>query len=189
MDRARPSKCTFTFCNHSLRRLHAAWIRGYVLKPPLSLYVHPLSFSPGIFLSDSYQVILPFFFSFLCFPLTSISPDFKRISTERLLVSLKIKGLSPKFGCKGESCWMLVPRDLGNWKPCDSWTVLLGFVISWPLDPFWPVHLSFTFLAVFQEGKEMLSPAEAAVGGPWVTGVLQRVTHACCAGPEAGSYR
>lgn len=130
-----------------------------------------------------------FFFLFFVFPLTSISPDFKRISTERLFVFLKIKGLSPKFGCKGESCRMLVPRELGNWTPCDSWTVLLGFVISWPLDPSRPVHLSFIFLVVFQEGKEMLSPAEAAVGGLWVTGVPQRATRACCACPEAGSYR
>lgn len=71
---------------------------------------------------------------------------------------------------------MLVPRDVGNWKHCDSWTVLLGFVISWPLDPFWPVHLSFIFLVLCQEGKEILSPAEAAVWGLWVTGVPQHVT-------------
>lgn len=136
----------------------------------------PLRFIPG------YPF---FFFSFLCFPSEIHFSRFQK----RLFVFLKIKGLSPKFGCKGESCRMLVPRDVGNWKHCDSWMVLLGFVISWPLDPFWPGHLSFIFLALFQEGKEILSPAEAAVWGLWVTGVPQHATRVCCACPEAGSYR
>lgn len=46
---------------------------------------------------------------------------FSRMST--LCFFLKIRAF-PKFGCEGESCWPLVPSDVGNWRHCDSWPVL-----------------------------------------------------------------